>query len=203
MSVNKEEISSNKKIISIEYICIVFVALMILAVIFMPNAFAKFNDAGSFGDGARIAKWSVNVTDDASTKDIVLKSDKKTGEFKFETHNNRKIGVDTVVNETACKYKIRVILPEGTEDLPEKITMTLTYNNGNRDVIILPSNSSNKSIDPSHSDPKEYIFESEDFRFGPAEEKSQPMSLTFTMQDGCSKTTIEGIQVFADFEQLD
>lgn len=164
------------------------VVLLLVAVsgtsMWTTTTLAKYVTSSSGSDSARVARFEVSAVGKENTTIELDASDaaKKQAEYQFTVSNKNKIG--DKVNETATGYDVVVTFKK-------KLTgVSLTLKNGG------------KRIDAETTDNKIYTFTNVG-EFAAAEEKTDHLTLTFTIKDGAEGGKWEGIEIEVRAAQKD
>ncbi|MDO5329057.1 MAG: hypothetical protein Q4E88_03020 [Coriobacteriia bacterium] len=178
---------------TLRYIVLVLLILVVLSSLATTGIFAKFTSSGTGNDSARVAKWSVDVTDELSpqTGQTISKSiDPSSPKEKFGfTATNTKNGA---ICETLTKYGVTVNVGQ---TLPQGVSIYI-----NPDINDDPSTRIQGTPDPSN--PNIIKFANTNWQFQPAVSSSQTLYLFFVMDSSCTATaTISDISVVVNYEQ--
>lgn len=125
----------NKSRSTLSQLLVIMSGVLVISLVlclFTLSPWAKYGTSGSGEDGARVARFEVNVEDSQTDKDLDFDpsdTDNLTQTYTFSVSNQSSTD-NTIINEVATNYDVKVTFPSEFTKADTGLDMTLVNDNG-------------------------------------------------------------------------
>ena len=205
---NQSLLKTYNKSKKIQYIIFMALILFIIGILLLGSTLARYIKEGTGEDSARIAKWSVCVTDEMSgagkgepardqstTKTIIFNDQSKTADYNFTAQNKKFVNNSWVTNETSAKYEIELRLPKAGVDQSMPYGTSISLKQGGT-TYKYPEISSTDTY-------TSYKWTNNNWVFNAAQEEEQEFVVQFGIDQSCTQNvTLNGFSVYVNYSQI-